>query len=180
MKSGRISWIPAVVSAVALVAGLVGLVCANDWKLLLVVPPSFAFTELLDGVDSEWILGQDPRFAWRRRLIRWLESAILVIAAMLALTFPIDMMTGYAMPASGWKWHRICLYMGLVVMPWGYFATTAKGRMARWLLFLLAPFGALSMVMSPENGRALAVVLQLFTLVVMSAGVWLLKRKGMA
>lgn len=164
-------------SAVALVAGLVGLVCANDWKLLLVVPPSFAFTELLDGVDLPWITGKDTRFAWSRRLIRWFENILLVVVAMLALTLPLELMSGYAVPASGWKWHRICLYMGMVAMPWGYFATTAKGRLTRWLLFLLAPVGAVSMVVSTKDGMTLVVVLQLFMLVVLPICVWLLNRK---
>lgn len=174
----QVMWVPAVVTGICLAVGLAGVCWTGDWRLLLVVPPSFVLTDLLDGFGFERMLAQQPIGVEHPRFPYGFELFARTIVLVTALVLPMVLMDRYASPPLQWNWYRIFLFMGVAVMPWGYVVRSVENRFTRHLMFSFTLASGCALFCPLACAKVFLVVLQLALLVVFPmTSLWLKQRR---
>lgn len=143
----RVLLVPAIASFLALMAGVVGLAVAGDWKMLLAIAPNFALTELLADYN--------PADCLKDGSVKDRHAAVSVVCELvgsssvtaLMLMLPTVLMTHFGDGALAWTWYHACLYAGCVVLPWGYLEVSDRNHMLLWGIFGFAFLGAAVLVL---------------------------------
>jgi len=123
-----------------------------DWRLLLVIPPSFVLTEILVLADVEEISAHDPTRIRSSRFFDWVNRIALLCILFLLLLLPSFLLVRYSKLPLAWNWYRLCLFAGCTLLPWGYVSATTFQRWNRWVLFAFAVLGSGVFLIWPGEG----------------------------
>lgn len=144
-------WVPMVLSAAALAAGLVGIVLTGDWKLLLVLPVGMGLTHGLTTMSFREVMkGGEFRKA-HPKVLGWVDAVFSAFILSTALAVPMELIGRFTAFRDDGQWVKICWFAGVSVVPWGYGWRDAAGRFVQWVAFACVAAESAGFVFSWRN-----------------------------
>lgn len=158
-------WLPMGVSAVALAAGLAGVVLTRDWRLLLVVAAMMGlsegigfvcFSELFKrGRDiEEWKAkaGEKPGSRVKpAKVIGWIDAVAAGLMTCTAVMFAMYLQSRFSASFADARWVKVCLFLGCACVPWCYRSSCSEERFRKWSVFAVAAFTACWLMALPNE-----------------------------
>ena len=177
-KARKIMWVPMVMSAVALAAGMAGVVITGDLKLLLAVSVNMGFTYVLMALGVGQALKSGSVLAGHPKAAGWLDAFTKAFVISAALQVPMGLISRFSAFGDEWRWVKICLYAGIAIMPWGYCWTNAVERYRGWVAFVSVAVIVVALVFcwGPRVAEV-ATLVCLVQIAAVLAGHWAANRK---
>ena len=188
-------WVPMVVSAAALAAGLVGIALAGDWRLLLVVAAATGLSETVGFIRLTDVLMRNRKEFDEHharvcdkmgvkvdpgKMIGWIEAVIAAFVTFTSVVMAMILMARFSTSFADARWMKVCLFLGCACVPWCYRSHSADDRFRKWSIFAVAACAAACLAVFPGWPLMLAADFALLLFPLHLVRQWLLGRKGVA